>query len=173
MVRQQVRTQVPDLDPRKIFLAATHTHTAPVLLLDKYAIPRDGVTQVADYRQLFTDRVAAGIAEAWKRRQAGQVTWGLTHAVVAYNRRSAYADGSAVMYGATNIAEFRNLEGYEDHDINTLFFLDPKGKLMAVAVNVSCTSQEVEGRSTVNADYWHPVRQQLRQNSGTNFAYSA
>ncbi len=166
LVREEVTKRLPDLDTTKIFLNATHTHTAPVLLPDKYAIPKQGVTQVKPYRAFLAERIAEAIAGAWKGREPGSVTWGLSHAVVAYNRRAAYANGTARMYGRTDVPEFRNLEGYEDHDIGTLFFFDAAGKPIAVAVNVACPSQEVEGRTAVNADFWHPVREALRQKYG-------
>jgi hypothetical protein len=166
LVRKAVRAHVPNLDTRKIFLNGTHTHTAPVLLLDKYPIPMEGVMQVEEYLSFLTKRIADAIVQAWNKRSRGSVTWGLSHAVVAYNRRAVYADGSAQMYGKTDIAEFRNLEGYEDHDVNTLFFWNDLGELVGVVVNVSCPSQEVESRSTVNADFWHPVRKALRERYG-------
>ncbi len=166
LIRKAVRVRLPDLDTKKIFLNGTHTHTAPVLLLDKYPIPSEGVIQVEQYRYFLTQRLADAIVQAWNRRSRGSVTWGLSHAVVAYNRRAVYADGSARMYGKTDIAEFRNLEGYEDHDVNTLFFWNDLGRLVATVVNVSCPSQEVESRSAVNADFWHPVRQALRERYG-------
>ena len=40
------------------------------------------------------------------------------------------------------------------------------GRLVAIAVNVSCPSQEVEGLSSLNADFWHPVRESLRKRYG-------
>lgn len=166
LVRKAVRERLPDMDTKKLFLNGTHTHTAPVLLLDKYPIPSEGVMQVEQYRSFLTRRVADAIVQAWNRRRAGSVTWGLSHAVVAYNRRAVYADGSARMYGKTDIAEFRNLEGYEDHDVNTLFFWNDLGELVGTVVNVSCPSQEVESRSAVNADFWHPVREALRERYG-------
>ena len=166
LVRKVVRERLPDLDAKKLFLNGTHTHTAPVLLLDKYPIPSEGVIQVEQYRSFLTQRLANAIVQAWHGRRAGSVTWGLSHAVVAYNRRAVYADGSAQMYGKTDIAEFRNLEGYEDHDVNTLFFWNDLGQLVGTVVNVSCPSQEVESRSAVNADFWHPVREALRERYG-------
>ncbi len=166
LVRKAVRAHLPDLDTRKIFLNGTHTHTAPVLLLDKYPIPREGVMQVQQYLSFLAEQVADAIVQAWNTRSRGSVTWGLGHAVVAYNRRAVYADGSARMYGKTDIAEFRNLEGYEDHDVNTLFFWNDLGELVGVVVNVSCPSQEVESRSALNADFWHPVRKVLRERYG-------
>lgn len=165
LVREQVKPLLPDLDTRKIFLNGTHTHTAPELRLGRWVLPAD-VMQVEQYREFFAQRVAEAIANAWKTRAPGSVSWGLSHAVVAHNRRAIYADGSAKMYGTTASPEFRGLEGYEDHDIGTLFAWDVSGKMIAVAVNVACPSQEVESRRTLNADFWHPVRENLRATYG-------
>jgi hypothetical protein len=70
------------------------------------------------------------------------------------------------MYGATDLPDFRGIEGYEDHAVEVLFFFDRQKKLLAAAVNLACTAQEVEGRSTVNADFFHEVREQLRKRYG-------
>jgi hypothetical protein len=171
MVRDAVHKQIPELDVTKIFLNAIHTHTAPVLengadYWFRYNIPKTGVLQPEEYNIFFAQRVANAIVEAWKNRHPGSVSWGLGHAAVGYNRRAVYADGSAQMYGKTNIQEFLNLEGLEDHDINVLFFWDKSGKLIATTINVPCPAQIVEQRLTINADYWHPVREQLKQRFG-------
>lgn len=171
MIRDEVLIQIPGFDVTKIFLNAIHTHTAPVLENDlgfwfRYQIPKKGVLQVAEYDSLFAKRVAGAIVKAWKVRRPGSVSWGLSHAAVAYNRRAVYADGTAILYGKTNLPEFMNMEGPEDHDVNTLFFWDKGGKLIAATINVPCPAQEVENRSAVNADYWHPVREQLKKRFG-------
>lgn len=166
LARTAVHERLPHVDTKKMFLNGTHTHTAPVLNTNKYRIPREGVIQVEQYRSFLAERIADAVARAWKGRAKGSVTWGLSHAVVAYNRRAAYADGSSRMYGKTNVPEFRNLEGYEDHDINTLFFWNETGRLIGMVINVSCPSQEVESRSAVNADFWHPVRLALWERYG-------
>jgi hypothetical protein len=181
MVREEMHKQLPELDVRKIFLNAIHTHTAPVLEngLDysfRYQIPEKGVLQVDEYDSFFVQRVAGAIAKAWKNRRAGSVSWGLSHAAVAYNRRVVYSkevptpgyfsDGSAQMYGNTNLPEFINMEGIEDHDVNTLFFWDKSGKLIAMGIDIPCPAQEVENRSAINADYWHPVREKLKKRFG-------
>jgi len=90
----------------------------------------------------------------------------LGHAVVAYNRRAVYADGSAVMYGKTNDPSFRAIEGMEDHDVNSMFFWDMNDKLLVMLVNVSCPSQEVESNRLLSSDYWGPTRDQLRKKYG-------
>jgi hypothetical protein len=173
MVRKEVHSQLPSLDVKKIFINAIHTHTAPVVangddLAWGYPIPKTGVTQVEAYKTFFAKRVADAIAQAWNRRQPGSVTWGLSHAVVGYNRRVVYADGKAQMYGKTNVPEIRNLEGYEDHNVNTLFFWNQAKKLIAVNIEIACPAQEVENDTIVNADYWHPVRLELRKRYGAD-----
>ena len=81
------------------------------------------------------------------------------------NRRAVYADGRARMLGAAN-RDFRGLEGSEDHGVDTLFFRDESGKLIALAVDVPCPAQQAVGRVTINADFWHPVRESLHKRYG-------
>ena len=171
MVRDEVHRNNPLIDVNKIVLNATHTHTAPVIdngTKDNlmYPIPKEGVLQVDEYRDFFVQRVTKAILEAWNNRTPGSLTWGLSHAVVGYNRRPVYKDGSVQMYGNTNTPDFLNIEGFEDHDVNVLFFWDRQGKLIGTAINLSCPAQEAENRFEVNADYWHPVREKLKQRFG-------
>ena len=172
-VRQQFHQLVPDFDVQKIFISATHTHTGPVFTDDAYALPEEGVMRPTEYAKFFAARVAELAAKAWQGRQPGAVSWGLGHAVVGQNRRAVYADGTAAMYGATDQDTFRGIEGYEDHAIETLFFWDQDQKLVAAALNFACTAQEVEGKSTVDSDFVHPVRVALRQRHGEQLAVLA
>ena len=166
LVREEVRKCLPDLDARKVFLCATHTHSAPVLDPSLFVLPEKGVTPIEEYRAFFVRQIASAVKEAWNRRKPGSVTWGLSDAVVAHGRRVAFADGSAQMFGRTNVPEFSHIEGYTDHDVNTLFFWDASGKLIGIVINVSCPAQKVGGRLAVNADFWHPVREALRKQHG-------
>jgi len=164
-VRAKVQPRLKDFDPRKLFLCATHTHTAPVTLEGRYNLPPD-ILPPGEYADWLTTRLADAIVEAWKRRAPGKVAWGQGQAVVAQNRRSVFADGTAVMFGPTNSEKFRAIEGYEDHNLETLLFWDAQGKLAATVINVPCPSQEVGGQSRIHADFWHPVREQLRARHG-------
>ncbi|MFW6163880.1 MAG: hypothetical protein ACODAJ_14005 [Planctomycetota bacterium] len=166
--RQRLDGKVPGLDVRKVFLSATHTHTAPVMIERWYAydIPDEGVMRGPAFVEFLCDRLCDVVAEAWKGRQAGGVSWTYGHAVVGRNRRVAYENGRAQMYGNTDRPDFRSLEGYEDHGVDMLFFWDGAQALQAVAINLACPSQEVEGRRTVNADFWHDVREQLHAKHG-------
>lgn len=165
MVRKEMKQRVPDFDTQKIIINATHTHTSAVVRDGWYLIPKS-VMQVDTYLKFLTGKVADTIEKALKNRQLGSVTWGLGHAKAAYNRRAIYEDQTAMMYGKTNLSEFRKIEGFEDQDINSLFFWNKTGKLVAACINIASPAQIVESRSTINADYWHPVRVALKKRFG-------
>ena len=165
-IRRRISEKIPGLDVRKLLLNATHTHTAPVMTEGDYEIPKDGIMQPSEYVEFLCSRVANAVVTAWESRKPGRVGWGLGHAVVSQNRRSVYANGRAEMYGSTDRPDFRGIEGSEDQGVEVLFFWDRAGKLIATAINVACPSQEVEGGSAVNADFWHDVRETLRARHG-------
>ena len=165
-VRVKVGPQIPDFDLKKLFLGATHTHTAPVTASHRYALPATGIMQPPAYTDWMTTQVAKAVVQAWRSRADGKVGWGQGQAVIAQNRRTTYADGSAAMYGKTSVPEFRGLEGYVDHSLDALFFWDASGRLVATAINVPCPAQEVGNRTDIHADFWHPVRETLRSRYG-------
>ncbi|TWU20686.1 hypothetical protein Pla52o_45650 [Novipirellula galeiformis] len=165
-VRQRLKDRLPDFDASKLVMNATHTHTAPVTREGLYELPTEGIMQPKEYIEFLADRVADAAVNAWQTRRAGNVGWGLGHAVVAQNRRTTYANGTAAMYGNTNNPNFRGIEGYEDHGVEVLCFWDDQENLIATAINVACPSQEVESGMAVNADFWHPVREALREKYG-------
>ena len=166
IVRAAIKRKMPDFDVRKVFLNATHSHTGPVMLQNRYLLPKTGIMQPKDYTDFLAERVSTIVAEAWKNRKPGGVSWALGHAVVAINRRVVYDNGRARMYGNTNAPNFRRVEGYEDHGIEMLFFWDAAKKLTALAINPACPSQEVEGHCAINADFWHDVRERIHAKYG-------
>ena len=161
-LRNRLREKLPEFDPRKLVMTATHTHTSAVTEEGVYDMPKEGVMRPSEYAAFLVERLAEVCARAWNERKPGGISWGLGHAVVGYNRRAVYADGTAKMYGDTSLPTFRGIEGREDHGLDLLFFWNNEKKLLATAINVECPSQEVESRSTINADFWHDVREQWR-----------
>ncbi|TWU25285.1 hypothetical protein Pla52o_15830 [Novipirellula galeiformis] len=123
-IRKAVAEKLPVVDAQKLFVNITHTQTAPVMVEGKYVIPAEGVMQPADYVDFLVEQVRDAVVDAWNARQPAGVSWGLSHAVVAQNRRSVYSSGTAAMYGSTHKPEFRGIEGYEDHDIDVLSILE-------------------------------------------------
>ncbi|NLS91541.1 MAG: hypothetical protein GXX96_05085 [Planctomycetaceae bacterium] len=166
-IRDKVKPRLSDFDVMKLVANATHTHNAPVTQEGKYAIPDgDNIMKPTEYVEFMTDKLADAIVESWQNRRPGKVAWGQGQAVIAQNRRAVYANGTAKMYGATNTEDFHAIEGYEDHNLDVLFFWDEEGRLIATAINVPCPAQQAEGGLAIHADFWHPVREMLRQRHG-------
>ena len=169
-VIEEIRKTVPDLDVSKLLFCGTHTHTSATLSDKSYPFQNQGEMRPSEYIAWAAPRIAQSVKQAWESRKKGKFSYGLDYAVVALNRRAVYADGSAVMYGPTNTPNFRAVEGMEDHDVNTLFFWDESDKLVAMMINVSCPSQEVESNYLISSDYWGPTRQSLRAKHGEDVA---
>ena len=166
-VRKKVAEKDTSINVNKIVMSATHTHTAPTMSLDAPKLPvSDTIMDYPESLDFAADRISDAIVLAWKNRKPGKIAFGLDFAVIGWNRRAVYADGRSVMYGGTNQSDFRGLEAMEDYDIGSIFFLDENDKMLAVAINVACPSQVVEGRHTINADFWHPVRETLARRFG-------
>ena len=163
-LRKETKKLLPELNPKKIFASSTHTHTAPETDVRR-TVP-DGAPNPRTYVKLLTKRIAVGIAKAYRGLKPGSLSWGLGHAVVAYNRRAAYLDGKSALYGVTDHPDFKGFEDEAYHGVPILYFFNETGKLIALAVNVWCPAQVVETRRRINADFWDSVRSNLRQKLG-------
>ncbi len=169
-LKELVKGKLADFDADKLFLNATHTHTAPMQIdgfVPAYEVTKEeqaqGVMTGTEYGAFLCEKLTDAAVRAWNGRQPGGVSWALGHAVVGHNRRAVYLDGHAQMYGGTNRPEFDRIEGYEDHSLPLLFFWDAKQQLTGIVVNVACPSQETESQSKISADFWHEVRVELRK----------
>ncbi|MFC1713995.1 hypothetical protein ACFL6S_10010 [Candidatus Poribacteria bacterium] len=162
-LREMVKPKLPEFDTRKLFLNGTHTHTGPVMSEGRYPEQGEEVTTPTEYVNFLLNRLSDVVVAAWESREAGGVSWALSHAVVGHNRRAVYSDGSATMYGSTDRADFSHIEGYEDHSVNLLFFWNQENELTGIVINIACTSQVTEGEYYVSADFWHEVRTELRK----------
>jgi hypothetical protein len=166
--RKVLSEKLPEFNSEKFFISVTHTHTAPdqpgAILSTRPELK--GVMAEKEYGDLLIEKISEAAIEAWNNRKAGAVSWGKGHAVVGFNRRMSYFDGSSVMYGQTDKPEFSHVEGYEDHEVNMLFTYDAEHNLTGMVVNVPCPAQCTEGGYFVSADYWHETRQEIRKRHG-------
>ena len=192
-VRAAVAKRVPDLDPRKIVIAAIHTHTGPVFprisrvkggaysfrsLLEtelpkgkKYieSAPVSSDPTVATPQEnydLILNQAVEAIAEAWNSRSAGSFSNAFGRAAVGMCRRAAYSDGSAQMWGDTNTAVFTQLEGGSDTGIELMYIFNENKKLTGIAANLACPAQCVQHRLFVSPDFWGEVKMLLRKHFG-------
>ena len=172
-LQKLVKPLIPDFDVSKLFLNATHTHTAPGVLdsafYGLYDVSKDkGVMKASKYADLLLERLCKIAVQAWQSRKPAGVSWALGHSVVGFNRRAHYFDGKSVMYGDTKNQNFANIEGYEDHGQEMLFFWDKGKKLTGAVINVACPAQETENLLKLSADFWYEVRQEIRRRYGQN-----
>lgn len=191
LVRKHAKELLPEINPKNIIINATHTHEAPEIRVDSESpfaaegtkdeddfadngispIPglhelEKGMTLPAEYTMWASRRIAAAIAEAWKKRAPGGIGYGLGQAVVGHNRRVSYFGGASRMYGETSDPDFSHIEGYEDHSVNILCTWDKDKNLTGMIINVACPSQDNEGFYVLSADYWHDVREEIRKRFG-------
>ncbi|MBN2583642.1 MAG: hypothetical protein JXL80_11285 [Planctomycetes bacterium] len=177
--RDAVRAQLGDvdgLDPTKVVLNATHTHTAPDVRLPNWSSGTTSTTlgidfecevlSVEQYQAFASERIADAVRKAWAARSPGSVAFGHGWAVVGHNRRWVDTEGKATMYGKTDVPHFSHIEGYEDHRLGLVATYDPAGKLTGLVVNVPCPSQVSEHLFQISADYWCETRAELRKRLG-------
>ena len=175
--RNALRERLPDLDPLKVMLNTTHTHSAPHAggrglqneedYIEAIRIRYPDYTSVAEYTQMVIEAVVSAVCEAWENRREGFVAWGYSYAVVGENRRVRYFDDSARMYGSVAEPGFSHIEGHVDHGVNLLFTYDAARQLTGMVINLASPSQASEGcEDYVSADFWHDTRLEIRRRCG-------
>jgi hypothetical protein len=151
ILKKTVKASIPDFDIRKIFLSATHTHSAP------------NPDVKTDFGKLLLTRLCKVVISAWNNRKPAGISQALGYAVVGHNRRVQYANGTTEMYGATDRSDFMGLEGSSDSAVGMLFCWDNNENLTGIIINVSCPSQVTEAKYYISSDYWGQVRKQLKK----------
>jgi hypothetical protein len=185
-VRNLIKKSLPELDPNKVIINGTHTHSAPQFASSREVIneldPDFSATsdikstygielnamEFSECRDFLAAQIAKAAKQAWMNRKAGGISYGLGHAVVGHNRLETNLSGKSVMYGKTNMPEFSHIEGYEDHSVNLLYTWDENKKLTGVLINIACPSQVSESSFLLSADYWNETRLEVRHRLGND-----
>ena len=185
----EVRNRIADvngLDPKMVIIGATHTHTSYLYKVGKS--PKIGFAEKIKTRlpegrkyidhvsgesmdlfkagEIIADAITNAIKSAWANRKEGYYANEFGRAAVGMCRRPVYDDGSALMWGDTNTANFVAMEGGNDSGIELLFTFDENKKFTGVIVNVACPSQVVEQRSFISSDFWGKLKILLRETYG-------
>lgn len=195
-LRERVAARYPQLDPRRIVLNATHTHTAithvggigSISFTKGEAFNHDGVEigSSEDYRNFLVDNMVDAVCEAYETRAEGGISYGYGFAVVAFSRRVVYfddlskrpgavqdanhgVDGHVRMYGDTSDPNFSHYEAGADPFVNLMFTFDSDDKLTGAVINIPCPSQNSEDEYYQSADYWHDIRTAIRKKYGDIF----
>lgn len=152
--RLALKDQLPELDLSKIFINATHTHSAPYPELN------------SSFGALLLKGICDAIINAWHAKAPAAISTAFDYAVIGHNRRIMYADGTTQMYGNTNRKDFLAVEGPTDPGIDLLFTWDLQKKLTGIFINVSCPAQVTESKYYVSADFWSEVRKNVANRFG-------
>lgn len=155
-LRKLIASEIPDFDVKKLFMNATHTHSAP----------DPDVTSA--YGGFVLKKACKAAQAAWNNRKPAGISRGLGYAVVGHCRRVQYANGTTEMYGSTAREDFIGMEGASDPGVDMLFCWDLNKELTGIIMNVKCPSQITEAKYYVSADYWGEVRKQLRNKFSKN-----
>ncbi len=197
LAREKFAKLCADVDPRKIIVGATHTHTSLVLagrqtnkgkgggtigaaaaILEEFlpegksytkkVVPDETVNTPEESLELVTDKIALAAKRAWEARAKASFANEFGRAVVGMCRRVSYDDGSGQMWGDTNTANFVALEGGNDSGIELIYTFDENKKLTGVVANIACPAQILEHRTFISADYWGRTKALLREKFGND-----
>ena len=188
LVRAKFTQICPEVDPRKLMVAATHTHTTHTLMrapttertaknLLKEYLPEgkeykslvtadDSVITPEEATEFVVNKIALAAKRAWENREEALYTNEFGRAAVGMCRRVSYDDGSAQMWGDVNTANFVALEGGNDSGIELIYTFNKDRKLTGVVANIACPAQILEQRSFISADYWGRAKAILREKLG-------
>ena len=186
LVKEKIKDKVP---AGKVIINAIHTHTSydykrtdinsgSTLGVLSELLPEDMTYQPLVNKdegmnpdvalEFLAEKISVAIITAWEGRTEGYYQFAFGRAAVGMNRRVCYDDGSAKMWGDTNLANFEELEAGNDSGIEIMYAFDKDKELTGVIANVACPSQVVEHRSFISSDYWGKVKENLRKRFGKN-----
>ncbi len=136
------------INPDRVALCSTHTHTAPWLVgylpnLFAGPIPPKEQAHVERYTRELTDAIERVAVAALKGRRAAQLSWGQTKAGFAANRRTK--------------------DGPVDHDLPVLTVTDSEGKLRAILANYACHCTTLGGDTNLVCGDWAGYAQEYLQ----------
>lgn len=178
-----------DFPVDKLIIHATHTHTS-IMYARNSDTPAGGLTVLQrlapdnfkyealvdnksddildgeEAHAFIAERIAEAAQKARNARSEACYAQGFGRAAVGMCRRVCYDDGSAKMWGDTNMANFTELEAGNDSGIELIFTYTPDKKLTGIVANVACPSQVLEHRSIISADYWGEVKKLIREKYG-------
>ena len=188
IAREKFAKLTSEIDPRKLIVCVTHTHTSLVMagrvvdavtsktILDEYlpegkkytrkVVPDETVCSPEEALELVTDKIALAAKKAWDNRKEALYANEFGRVAVGMCRRVSYADGTAQMWGDANTADFVALEGGNDSGVELLYTFDANKKLTGVVANIACPAQILEQRSFISADFWGRTKANLREKFG-------
>jgi len=147
-IREEVvrRLQKKKIEPSRIAICSTHTHSAPYLAgylptLFGEPLPPAHQLHVTAYTAELTEAIERVALEALKNRKPGRLSWAQGKAGFAANRRTK--------------------GGPVDHDLPVLAVSDTKGKLRALFLNYACHCTTLGGEFNQICGDWAGYAQEF------------
>lgn len=184
-VRKLFSEMCETINPEKIIIGAIHAHTSFLYgvpasstkdILNEFLPDNKKYTSIVECNndvlkgeealEFLAEKIAIAAKKSWDNRKEGKYINAFGRAVVGHCRRVVYDDGSAKMWGDSNHANFREIEGGNDSGIELLFFYDNQNNLTGIMANIACPAQVLEHQNFISADYWGYVKQNLREKLG-------
>ena len=168
LCRQKLAEITDEIDPMKLVVCATHTHTSHTLkapahdstgwttikILEEFlpegkryqsiAVPDETVMDPEEAAIFVAEKIALAAKRAWETRAPALIANEFGRAAVGMCRRVCYDDGSAQMWGDVNTANFVALEGGNDSGVELLYTFDKDKNLTGVVANIACPAQILE-----------------------------
>ncbi len=137
------------LQRRQILLNASHTHSGPVVGmnrdLDAFGVPPDIRPRVATYTAKLEEQLADLVAAALRDLQPARLSFGVGQADFVMNRRLATPNG---------IVMAPNPQGPVDRNVPVLRIEGPDGRLRGLVFGCACHPVTLDGNNTkISGDY--------------------
>ncbi len=150
----ELQTKIP---AKNIIIGCSHTHTGPhtyTILYD--ALPNEKYLENLKGWLVQLSREAMAAAKPAKIGSASGT------ALIGYNRRICWQDGTHSMYGDARKPGFNGLEGPNDPGHSVLFALDEKDELLGILHNNSCHATCLEMATFATSDFPGAARSLIR-----------
>ena len=156
LVKAKVESVYPELKG-KVITNAIHTHTSYVYKREfidpnsSLSVLKNILPEGMEYKPLVSnekmldpevardflvEKIAQAVCKAWEDRTDGYYANAFGRAAVGMCRRVCYDDGSAKMWGDSNLANFEELESGNDSGIELIYTFDKNKELNGVIANI-------------------------------------
>ena len=127
------------LDPSRLFLLSTHTHTGPVLqdaLRGSYELDPEQSARVEAYTRRLQDQVVDAVGRALASMSPAHLAFGTTQATFGVNRRVPSERG--FVFGV-------NPNGPAHHEVPVLRITSPDGQVRGLVFGYACHNTTLTG----------------------------
>ncbi len=142
------------LEPVKVLLCCSHTHSGPIAYADKKSSRRN-----REYIELLVTRICAVVKLARQQLVPVRLEYGLSDADVGINRREKMADG--------HFEIGRNPEGVRDSSVQVISVMQENNQRLATMVNYACHGTVLgPDNLLVSADWIGAMRSEVETRLG-------